>query len=269
MKFERKPAYAGQFYPGDRESLLRSIRSFVQKPDSLLEAKAVVVPHAGYIYSGAVTGKVLSAVKLPHRAILLGPNHSGRGEALALSPDRGWNTPLGTAGIDTELNRKLLEACPELQPDTDAHINEHSLEVQVPFLQALQPDCRISAICIGTSEYAALESLGHAMARVVRSLEEPVLLLASSDMTHYESADTAARKDRLAIGRVLEIDPHGLYETIIEKNISMCGFAPTVSVLTACLDLGASEGRLLEYTNSGEASGDYQHVVAYAGMVIL
>ena len=136
-------------------------------------------------------------------------------------------------------------------------------------MQVLAPDCRISAICVGTAEYAALESLGHAMARVLLSLGEPVLLLSSSDMTHYESSDSAARKDRLAINRILEVDPAGLYDTVIENGISMCGFAPAVSVLTACVDLGASVGRLIEYTNSGETSGDFQQVVAYAGMVVL
>jgi AmmeMemoRadiSam system protein B len=268
MKNRRGPAYAGQFYPGDPESLRRTVRSFFQKPESLLEAKAVVVPHAGYVYSGSVTGRVLSAVQLPRRIILLGPNHSGWGEPLALSPDSAWDTPLGAVSTDSGLNRNLLDACPELREDTVAHLKEHSLEVQIPFLQMLQPDCRISAICIGTSDYAALQSLGNALARVIQSMDEPVLLLSSSDMTHYESSDSAARKDQLAINRIMEVDPPGLYRTVIEKGISMCGFAPTVSVLIACLQMGASAGRLIEYTHSGIASGDYRRVVAYAGMAI-
>jgi AmmeMemoRadiSam system protein B len=269
MNTVRRPAYAGQFYPENPELLRKTIQSYFRGTDSPLEAKAVVVPHAGYIYSGSVTGRVLSTVKVPHRVILLGPNHTGRGKALALSPDGAWKSPLGTVPVDSDLNRKLLEACPELREDADAHLREHSLEVQIPFLQTLEPDCRISAICIGTAEYTVLESLGHAMATVVRSLEEPVLLLASSDMTHYESAEAAALQDTMAIDRMKDVDPQGLYRTVLEKNISMCGFAPTVSALTACLDLGASEGRLIQYTNSGEASGDYRQVVAYAGLVIL
>jgi len=268
MKNERKPAYAGQFYPGDPESLRRTVQSFIQEPDSPLEAKAVVVPHAGYVYSGSVTGKVLSSVQLPRRIILMGPNHTGRGKALALSPCSAWNTPLGTVLTDSELNRLLMDACPALQEDSDAHLKEHSLEVQIPFIKTLQPDCRISAICIGISDYTILEKLGHAMADVIQSINEPVLLLSSSDMTHYESADTAARKDRQAIDRIIEVDPPGLYRTIIEKDISMCGFAPTISALVACLDMGASTGRLIGYTNSGEASGDYDSVVAYAGITI-
>lgn len=269
MKKERKPAYAGQFYPGDPQSLRRAVQSLIHEPESLLDAKAVLVPHAGYVYSGSVTGNVLSAIQLPSRIILLGPNHTGWGSPLSLSPDDAWSTPLGTIEVDSDLNRRLLENCPELQEDTDAHIREHSLEVQVPFLQMLRPDCRISAICVGTTSYASLESLGHAMAQVVLSVEEPVLLLSSSDMTHYESAEEAAGKDRLAIERIVELDPAGLYRTVNEKGISMCGFAPTVSVLTACLELGATKGRLIEYTNSGEASGDFSQVVAYAGLVVL
>ncbi|MBN2319858.1 MAG: AmmeMemoRadiSam system protein B [Acidobacteria bacterium] len=268
MKNEREPAYAGQFYPGDPETLRRTVQSFFQKTDAPLQAKAVVVPHAGYIYSGSVTGKVLSAVQVPDRIILLGPSHTGLGESLALSPDTAWHTPLGTISIDSELNRNLLEACPDLREDTTAHLREHSLEVQVPFLQMIQPDCRISAICIGTADYASLEALGHGIAGAIRCMDSPVLLLASSDMTHYESAESAARKDQLAIKCILEIDPPGLYRTVMENNITMCGFAPAVSVLTACLDMGASAARLIDYTNSGEASGDYRQVVAYAGIAI-
>ena len=201
--------------------------------------------------------------------ILLGPNHSGRGAALALSPASEWHMPLGTARIDAEMNQGLLEACPELKEDSSAHQNEHSLEVQLPFLQVLQPDFCFSAICVRTIDYPKLESLGHAMARTIRSLEEPVLLVASSDMTHYESAESATVQDRFAIDRILALDPEKLYQVVIEKNISMCGFAPAAAVLVACRDLGASGGRLIRYTNSGVASGDYDHVVAYAGIAII
>jgi AmmeMemoRadiSam system protein B len=266
---EREPAYAGQFYPGNPEPLRQTVQSFISRAESPIEARAVVVPHAGYIYSGAVTGSVLSKVKLPRRIILLGPNHTGLGEPLSLSPSRAWKTPLGSVSIDKEMNQGLLDHCSDLRENSDAHLKEHSLEVQIPFIQLLQPDSCISAICVGTTRYDVLESLGHAMAQVLQSLNEPVMLLSSSDMTHYESAESAASKDRLAIDRILEIDPPGLYRTIVENNISMCGFAPTVAVLTACRDMSASGGQLVEYTNSGEASGDYTQVVAYAGIVII
>jgi hypothetical protein len=265
----REAVVAGQFYSGNPSELRRIIGSFVRMPEFMLEAKAVVVPHAGYMYSGSVAGEVFSAVRLPHRMVLLGPNHSGRGAALALAPVGAWHMPLGPVWIDAEMNRCLAAECPELREDALAHQSEHSLEVQIPFLQVLQPDFRFSAICVRTAEYAALEALGHAMARVVRSLKESVLLVASSDMTHYETADDATRQDQFAIDRVLAVDPGGLYQIVMEKNISMCGFAPTTAVLVACRDLGASAGRLIRYTNSGEESGSYDSVVAYAGMAII
>lgn len=265
---EREPVVAGQFYPANPRDLRAVIASYVRKPGELLDAKAVVVPHAGYVYSGSVAGEVFSSVRLPKRMILLGPNHSGWGAALALAPEGVWRTPLGSVPIDGEMNRALLEQCSLLQEDPLGHRNEHSLEVQIPFLQTLEPDFRFCAICVRTDDYASLESLGHGMARAVRSLGEPVLMIASSDMTHYETAESAARQDRFAIERMLEVDPEGLYREVLGRNISMCGFAPTVAVLVACRDMGTAKGHLIRYTNSGEASGDYRRVVAYAGIAI-
>jgi len=264
----REPAVAGQFYASDPKTLRRVIESFIEKQEPKLEARAAVVPHAGYIYSGSVTGMVFSSVLLPKRVIFLGPNHSGMGAALALSPADAWRTPLGVVPVDREINRILLAECPELREDPLAHSREHSLEVQIPFFQVLQPDFSFSAICVRTTEYETLEALGHAMARTIQALGETVMLVASSDMTHYETAETASKQDQFAIDRVLAIDPRGLYKVVLEKDITMCGFAPTVSVLIACSDLGASAGRLIRYTNSGHASGDFDQVVAYAGMVI-
>jgi MEMO1 family protein len=265
---ERAAVVAGQFYPSDPDDLRRVIASFFKKTETALETMAVVVPHAGYVYSGPVAGGVFCSIRLPKRVILLGPNHTGRGAGLALSPSGSWRTPLGAVSIDAEMNRELLAECPGLQEDSSAHASEHSLEVQIPFIQALQPDFRFSAICVGTDDYAALEALGHGMARAIKSLKESVLLVASSDMTHYETAEHAARQDRFAIDQILKLDPQGLYQTVMDRDITMCGFAPTVAVIIACLDLGASEGRLIRYTNSGEASGDYRSVVGYAGLTI-
>lgn len=265
---ERKPIVAGHFYPENPDELRRIIGSFSTENEKLVQAKAVVVPHAGYVYSGSVAGKVFSSVRLPNRMIILGPNHRGWGQALALAPGGSWRTPLGAVPIDTDLNRNLLAECAGLQEDLSAHSDEHSLEVQIPFIQVLQPDFTFSAICIRTDEYSTLETLGHGMARAIQSLKESVLMVASSDMTHYESAEDAARQDRFAIDRMLAVDPPGLHRVVIERNISMCGFAPTVAVLVACRDLGASTGQLIRYTNSGEAGGDYHSVVGYAGVAI-
>jgi AmmeMemoRadiSam system protein B len=266
----REPAVAGQFYPANPQKLQEEIRSYWEKPETLLEAKAIVAPHAGYLYSGPVAGAVYSSVRLESRYIILGPNHTGRGVALSIFPDGEWRTPLGNARIDTELNEAIMQECGLAVADCAAHAREHSIEVQIPFLQsASKTAVRFSAICVGTAEYKALESLGHALARAVKSVADPVLMIASSDMSHYETAETAAVKDRQAIENILKLDPVGLYRTIIEKDVSMCGFAPTVALIIACRDLGAAEGRLIRYANSGDASGDYDRVVGYAGIAIL
>jgi MEMO1 family protein len=262
----RESAVAGQFYSADPEILRKTVESYVRKSGSPLKAQAILVPHAGYIYSGAIAGAVYSAIELPRRFLMLGPNHTGWGSALALHPEGEWLTPLGTAIIDTQLNRLLIEECPRLKEDGLAHRQEHSLEVQVPFLQALVPDFEFSAICVGATDYATLDALGRALARAVRSLGEPVLLIASSDMTHFQPATIAARQDELAIGCMQAVDPEGLHKVVTEKEISMCGFAPAVAVLIACRDLGVSAGKLIRYANSGEVSGDSRRVVAYAGM---
>ena len=265
----REPAVAGQFYSAEPKRLRKSLDSYLRVSETLLDAKAIVAPHAGFMYSGPIAGAVYGAVKLPRRFVVLGPNHTGRGAPLGLSPAGEWRLPFGSVAIDADLNRRLLEEDPALREDRAAHSQEHSLEVQLPFLQAIVPDFRFSAICVGTSDYSSLEALGHALARVVRNWPEPVLLIASSDMTHYESAELAREKDSAAIERVLAVDPSGLYRVVHEKKISMCGYAPTVSVLVACQDLGPSEGRLIRYGNSGEISGDYHFVVGYAGLAIL
>lgn len=188
---------------------------------------------------------------------------------MAISPAEAWHMPMGTVPIDLDMNQLLIKECPELKEDSSAHQSEHSLEVQLPFLQVLQSDFCFSAICVRTTDFIVLETLGHAMARAIRSLQEPVLLVASSDMTHYQSAEDASRQDQFAIDQILALDPEGLHRVVRERDISMCGFAPAVAVLIACRDLGADCGRLIRYTNSGIASGDYDHVVAYAGIAVI
>jgi AmmeMemoRadiSam system protein B len=264
----REAAVCGQFYPGDPNKLRNTIESYGFKTETPIEAKGIVVPHAGYVYSGSIASEVFSSVRMPRRILILGPNHTGRGAALALAPAGSWKMPLGNAFIDEAMNSVLLRECPVLEEDSEAHRSEHAIEVQLPFIQLLQPDFHFSAICVQTINYAILENLGHAIARTIQALNEPILLVSSSDMTHYETADEASLQDRFAINRILDIDPIGLYQTVLEKQISMCGFAPTISVLIACKDMGAKSGQLIRYTNSGEASGDYSQVVAYAGIAI-
>lgn len=265
----REPVVAGQFYTADPAALLREIQSYLPPPEPPLPAKALIAPHAGYMYSGPVAGAVYRAVRLAPRVIVLGPNHTGRGAPLSLYPDGEWRTPLGVVAVDHDLNERLQKECPGLQQDRVAHAREHSLEVQLPFLQVLAPGFRFSGICVGTADYSALETLGHALARVIRSVEDPVLVVCSSDMNHFESAEIAARKDRMAIEKIQQVDARGLYRVVLDEDISMCGFAPAVSALTACSDLGASAGHLIRYANSGDVSGDYERVVGYAGLAIV
>lgn len=262
----REPAVAGQFYSGDRATLLQDVRGLIQTRDHPLEAKAVVVPHAGYIYSGAVAGLVYGSISLSKRFIFLGPNHTGMGLPFSIYPAGQWRTPLGLATIDVDLNERLLRESPLLREDRLAHMREHCLEVQIPFLQTLVPDFKFAAICIGSGDRYLLQELGHAVARVQKEIEDSVLLVASSDMNHFESAEVSEVKDRVAIERMIDVDPEGLFRVVEEKHISMCGFAPAVATLVASRDLGCTRGHLIRYTNSGEVSGDYKHVVGYAGM---
>jgi MEMO1 family protein len=264
----REPVVAGQFYPSNPKRLREDLDSYCKFSGALTDAKAIVAPHAGYVYSGPVAGAVYGAIRIPKRAILLGPNHTGRGAPLALYPAGEWRTPLGLVPIDDEINQSLIRECGELSEDRSAHLREHSLEVQIPFLQLHVRDLRISAICVGTGAYASLELLGHAVARAILSSKDPVLIVSSSDMTHYEPANVAASRDKFAIDRILTVDPEGLYREVRDKGISMCGFAPTVAALTACRDLGATAGRLMRYANSGDVSGDFASVVGYAALLI-
>jgi len=257
------------FYPANPKTLRQEIGIMLPDAEPRLDAAAVVVPHAGYVYSGAVAGVVYGSVHLPGRFVLLGPNHTGRGQPLSLYPHGEWLLPLGPVAIDDTLNARLLEECPSLQLDVRAHEREHSLEVQIPFLQACNQGFRFAAICVGTSDYAELELLGHSMARIIRSSDEPVMMISSSDMNHFEPAEIGEPKDRAAIERVEAVDPEGLYRTVFERDVSMCGFGPTVAALVACRDLGCRKGRLLRYASSGDITGDYSSVVGYAGMAIL
>jgi AmmeMemoRadiSam system protein B len=264
----REPAVAGSFYSAAPQALHKMLDSFLSASSARVEAKGIVCPHAGYMYSGAVAGSVYGAVRLPKRVVILGPNHTGRGVPFSVYPEGEWRTPLGLVPIDADLNSRLLAACPLLREDRAAHLGEHSIEVQIPFLQVQVRDLSITAICVGSHDLKSLLVLGQALALAVQESPDGVLLVASSDMTHFEPAEEAARKDHMAIQKVLEVDPEGLHRVVLGEDISMCGFAPTVAVLAACREMGATAGTLMHYANSGDVSRDYREVVGYAGMVI-
>jgi len=263
----RSPAVAGHFYPSDPKILAQQIDLYTPAAKEKVHARACLVPHAGYMYSGHVAGAVYAAIEIPARCILLGPRHFPYGAPMAIWTEGSWAMPMGEAKIDATLARKLAEACPLLHKDSLAHEREHSLEVQIPFLQHLAPDVRFVPVVLASDRYGALEELGHAVAHVVAAQKEPVLIVISSDMNHYESDEITRSKDYRAIERILAIDARGLYDTIRNEEISMCGYPAAVAALVALKDLGAKEARLVRYATSGDISGDRDEVVGYAGIV--
>jgi AmmeMemoRadiSam system protein B len=267
----RLPAVAGRFYPQETQELERQVASFCadsHAAESRRRAIACMVPHAGYRFSGHVAGAVYSRLELPRKFVLLGPRHHPHGKPRAILSDGEWETPLGRAEIDTELARELMEACPALAEDEVAHRDEHAIEVQLPFLQCLAGSFRFVPIALGPLDFAELESLGRAIAGVVARQAEPVLLIASSDMNHYESDEVTRRKDSLALERLLALDPRGLYDVVRNASITMCGVGPAVSVLAAARLLGATRAELIRYATSGDISGDRREVVGYAGVIV-
>jgi MEMO1 family protein len=266
----RTPAVSGHFYSSQPDELSRQVASFCSEPQDAARRRAVacLVPHAGYKFSGHVAGAVYARLELPHRFILVGPRHYPRGAAQAILSEGAWQTPLGLAEIDAHLAAELKRACGGLIEDEVAHRDEHALEVQLPFLQELAGEFRFVPIALGPVPYAALESLGRALAQVVAQQKEPVLIIASSDMNHYESEEITRRKDALAIERLLALDAPGLHETVRREGITMCGYCPAVSALIAANLLGAQRAELVRYATSGDISGDRDEVVGYAGVIV-
>jgi len=266
----RFPAVAGRFYPDDPAELRSALDSFLATNIENKKARALacLVPHAGYIYSGRVAGEVYRRMEIPARVILLGPRHYPRGAPMAILSRDAWETPLGLAPIDAPLAEKIARACPLLREDDVAHSAEHSLEVQLPFLQQLAPSLAFVPIVMASVPFADLEALGRALAEVIRAEPEPILIVASSDMNHYEPDDVTRVKDRKAIDTILALDPRALFDTVRNERISMCGYGATVAMLIAVRALGATRAELVRYATSGEVNGDLREVVGYAGMII-
>jgi len=264
----RQPAVAGRFYPRDARDLSRMVDRLVEPVAEKVRAVGCVVPHAGYVYSGAVAGAVFSRLELPARILILGPRHYPQGADLAINSQGTWRTPLGDVTIDSELAQELKNATPLLQEDSIAHRDEHSLEVQLPLLQRLVREFRFVPIAVGPLRFEPLEELGRSAARVLAKQKEPALIVASSDFNHYESDAVTRVKDRKAIDRILALDPRGLYDTVRREDISMCGYGPAVAMLTAARELGATHAELVRYATSGDVSGDRDAVVGYAGIVL-
>lgn len=262
----RKPAVAGQFYPGSESELRKKIKSFIEEDAKKIQALGAVVPHAGYIYSGETAGAVYSRLVIPETVILIGPNHTGYGESCAIQARGSWKTPLGEVQVDSILAEKILESSSSLHENDAAHEREHSIEVHVPFLQYLRKDTKIVPVILSECALAVCREIGKAIGSAIRNTG--TIVLASSDMTHYESADAAKIKDDKAIRAIIDLNEEGLFNCVRKFHISMCGYIPVAVMLTACKALGAKEAELVKYTNSGEKTGDYREVVGYAGIIV-
>jgi AmmeMemoRadiSam system protein B len=232
------------------------------------KAVACIAPHAGYMYSGHVAGAVFGRIEIPRRCIVLCPNHTGHGRALAIMSEGAWQTPLGEVPIDGELATALKQRFPALQEDSSAHRAEHAAEVELPFLQVRHPELTFVPIALGTTQYEILEQLGIALADVIAAQKAPILMVASGDMNHYESDVVTRAKDHRAIERILTLDARGLHDVVTQQNISMCGLGPAVVMLTASRQLGAKSAELVKYATSGDVSGDREMVVGYAGVIV-
>ena len=264
----RQTAVAGRFYPSDPEILCRDVEGYLSVGRTSQKIIGCLVPHAGYIYSGGVAGAVYSAIEVPKCCLVLCPNHTGKGKALAIMSRGAWETPLGPVAIDAELADALRAQYPLLTEDFEAHRGEHSIEVQLPFMLLKNPAVTFVPIALGTRQFEILEQLGVAVGEVLKRQTKPVLIIASSDMNHYESDPITREKDHKAIEQILALDPAGLFEVVIREQISMCGFGPTVVMLTAAKRLGAKSAELIKYVTSGDVSGDRSMVVGYAGIVV-
>lgn len=265
---KRYPAVAGQFYPDRADHLAQTIDQFLTAETPAEEVLAVVAPHAGYVYSGGVAGRVMAQVKVPDAVVLLGPNHTGLGADQAIMSSGEWETPLGAVPLDTDLAGMIMDRAPSLTEDARAHAREHSLEVQVPFLLRRNPGLSLVPICQSYADFQTCREIGLGIARAVQDSGKKVLIVASTDMTHFESAESARQKDELAIAHILDLDPEGLLQTVRGQRITMCGVIPTTTTLVAAKELGATQARLIDYANSGDVNRDYQSVVGYAGVVI-
>jgi hypothetical protein len=264
----RKPVVAGQFYPASPDQLTEMIRGMVDTKARKEEAIGLISPHAGYIYSGPVAGATISRVRFTDTFVIVGPNHTGHGKLFSIMTKGTWETPLGPVEIDSELAQQILAASRHLEEDYLAHQHEHSIEVQLPFLQYFKKDIKFVPIVLGYHSGAAYKAIGREIAKAIKASNKKAVILASSDMTHYESQESAEKKDKMAIEAILDLNEDELLRRVEEYDISMCGYAPAASLISAAKELGAAGAELVKYQTSGDTTGDYSAVVGYAGIII-
>ena len=264
----RETAVAGSFYPSDAEELSLLLERLLEKGDGRKMVRGIIVPHAGYIYSGGVAGAVFATVNVPSRVILLGPNHHGVGPNIAVSGAEAWSTPLGDVPVNAELVAEFLNVCPDAVCDNQAHHYEHSLEVMVPFLKKLNPEVEIVPVALRSLTFSDCVTFSRQLAGLIESAKDDVLLLASSDMNHFLPADENEKLDRLAIEAMTAYDPQALYDVVVDRHISMCGFQAAVVIMGAVQLLGGRSCKLIKYAHSGVVNGDNSRVVGYAGLIL-
>ena len=269
----RHPAVSGRFYPSDAQSLAEEVKlhtkqSAENKSSEKIRAVGIVSPHAGFMYCGDVAGAVYSKIEIPSTIILMGPNHTGFGEKVSVMTEGTWQMPQGDIEIDHQLADAICRASATAKKDNKAHQKEHSIETQLPFLQFYRDKFKIVPICMMRLGLDECEEISHAIVKAVEQTRRSVLIVASSAMTHHETHESASKKDKNAINQILQLDARGLYNTVQDKAISMCGVNPTTIMLMCACKMGAKEALLVKYMTSGEVSGDMDHVVGYAGVIV-
>ncbi len=264
----RRAVVAGQFYNGTEESLKAQVEEYIDQKAKKEEVIGALAPHAGFMYSGEVAGAVYSRIIFPDIFVILGPNHTGAGSPCAIMTKGSWQTPLGEVEIDSDLASKILANSKSLKEDEKAHSYEHSIEVQLPFLQYVGKDFKFVPICLSHLDIETCQDIGKAIAKAIKKGKEKVVIVASSDLTHYEPQEEANRKDKIALDAVINLDPEELVSKVEELRISMCGVIPTTIMLMASKELGATKGELVKYMTSGDVIGDYRQVVGYGGALI-
>lgn len=264
----RKPAVAGQFYYGTASRLKSQVQQYIVDGAAKEEVIGLISPHAGLMYSGHVAGALYSSIQFPKTFILIGPNHTGLGVNVSMMASGQWEIPTGTFPIDEELSKKILQKVAYVSEDMQAHIFEHSLEVQLPFIAYFSETVNIIPITVMQASLEECRVIGEGIADAVKEVNYDVVIVASSDMSHYEPDAVARKLDSLALNEVLNLNPEGLYSIVRKERISMCGFLPATIMLYAAKALGAKEARLVKYATSGDVSGDYEHVVGYAGVIV-
>jgi AmmeMemoRadiSam system protein B len=264
----REAVVAGQFYPASAQELKKQMDAMIDKTAYKEKAIGVISPHAGYMYSGYVAGAVFSAVEITDTVVIIGPNHTGYGATFSLYKKGVWLTPLGEIEVDSKLSANILDSCNLIKKDEAAHTHEHSIEVQLPFMQYLKKEFKIVPIVVASSSLTAYRDIAKCLAETIKDYAKKVLIVASSDMTHYQPQNIAKEKDNMAIEAILKLDEALLLERVERYNIRMCGYVPAIIMIAAAKLLGVSAAKLIKYQTSGDVSGDYNSVVGYAGVVV-